>query len=524
MKRLTLLIAVVCLAATLNSAERLTKSDLAKLDLVLDSVQYYDAMKYRRIDSIKSELQSSNVYTRRLALSMELGREYESFVADSSLLYYDNALEISILTKDSIQEKSVRIARFKALGVLGLYNEAIDELERLEEAGIDDALAVQFYDTARQLYYYLMGYAENSGKYAIEYQTKNRYYRDKLLTIIDQRSLLHKLYEAEVMQDQGRILTSRKMLLEIIGMVPENSSMYARVTSILASLASIEGDTDEAAHYWALSAASDARCSIKENVSLQYLAQYLYNNTTAIRRAYKYITVSMSDANFCNARLRNMQIAKSMPLINKAYQDQIDMHNLWILVALGLVSVLSVVLIGLIVTAWKQNKKLRDVRQSLKHANSVKDEFMGHFLDLCSIYMERLDNFNRLVMRKVTAGQIDDLMKMTKSAKFAEEQNKLFYENFDSAFLHIYPTFVEDVNALLIPSERIEVKEYGKLTMELRIFAFLRMGIDDSNKIASFLRFSVNTIYAYRNKLRNKAINRATFDKDIMSIGSINDE
>ena len=120
MKRLTLLIAVVCLAATLNSAERLTKSDLAKLDLVLDSVQYYDAMKYRRIDSIKSELQSSNVYTRRLALSMELGREYESFVADSSLLYYDNALEISILTKDSIQEKSVRIARFKALGVLGL--------------------------------------------------------------------------------------------------------------------------------------------------------------------------------------------------------------------------------------------------------------------------------------------------------------------------------------------------------------------------------------------------------------------
>ena len=149
---------------------------------------------------------------------------------------------------------------------------------------------------------------------------------------------------------------------------------------------------------------------------------------------------------------------------------------------------------------------------------------MGHFLDLCSIYMERLDNFNRLVMRKVTAGQIDDLMKMTKSAKFAEEQNKLFYENFDSAFLHIYPTFVEDVNALLIPSERIEVKEYGKLTMELRIFAFLRMGIDDSNKIASFLRFSVNTIYAYRNKLRNKAINRATFDKDIMSIGSINDE
>ena len=133
--------------------------------------------------------------------------------------------------------------------------------------------------------------------------------------------------------------------------------------------------------------------------------------------------------------------------------------------------------------------------------------------------MERLDNFNKIVMRKVSTGQIDDLVKMTKSTKFAEEQNKLFYENFDSAFLHIYPNFVEDFNNLLQPNERIEIKEHGKLTMELRIFAFLRMGIDDSNKIASFLHYSVNTIYTYRNKIRNKAINRASFDKDIMVIG-----
>ena len=135
--------------------------------------------------------------------------------------------------------------------------------------------------------------------------------------------------------------------------------------------------------------------------------------------------------------------------------------------------------------------------------------------------MDRLDNFCKVVVRKITAGQAEELVKLTKSSKFAEDQHKLFYENFDSAFLHIYPTFVDDFNALLQPEERIEVKELGKLTMELRIFAFLRLGIEDSNKIASFLRYSVNTIYSYRNKIRNKAINRDTFDEDVKKIGMV---
>ena len=137
--------------------------------------------------------------------------------------------------------------------------------------------------------------------------------------------------------------------------------------------------------------------------------------------------------------------------------------------------------------------------------------------------MERLDSFTKLVRRKISAGQAEDLLKMTKSPKFAEEQNKLFYENFDSGFLNLYPNFVKEFNALLRPEERIVVKSPNTLTMELRIFAFLRLGIDDANKIAHFLRYSVNTVYTYRNKIRNKAINRDTFEDDIMEIGSVNE-
>ena len=134
--------------------------------------------------------------------------------------------------------------------------------------------------------------------------------------------------------------------------------------------------------------------------------------------------------------------------------------------------------------------------------------------------MDRLDNFSKLVTRKITAGQVEELLKMAKTNKFTEGQHQQFYDNFDATFLYIYPSFIDEFNKLLLPGEQIIVKEPGHLTTELRIFAFLRMGIEDSNKIAGFLNYSVNTIYTYRNKIKNKAKNRDTFEKDVMNIGS----
>ena len=166
-------------------------------------------------------------------------------------------------------------------------------------------------------------------------------------------------------------------------------------------------------------------------------------------------------------------------------------------------------------------KKVKTTRQHLKEANSIKEEYIGHFLDLCSIYMDRLDNFCKIVTRKITAGQIDELVQMAKSSKFAENQHKQFYDNFDGTFLHIYPNFIEEFNNLLLPEERIVIKEAGHLNTELRIFAFLRMGVEDSTKIANFLHYSVNTIYTYRNKMKNKAIDREHFEENVMKIGSI---
>ena len=211
-----------------------------------------------------------------------------------------------------------------------------------------------------------------------------------------------------------------------------------------------------------------------------------------------------------------------MPLVDGAYKVKLDEQRRTLIITTIVVSLLSIGMIVAILMILKQMRRLHQVRLHLKEANSIKDEYIGHFLELCSIYMDRLDNFCKVVIRKITAGQAEELVKMTKSSKFAEDQHKMFYENFDGAFLHIYPTFIDEFNALLQPEERIEVKEQGKLTTELRIFALLRMGVDDSAKVARFLHYSVNTIYAYRNKVKNKAVDRENFEENVMKIGTIN--
>ena len=134
--------------------------------------------------------------------------------------------------------------------------------------------------------------------------------------------------------------------------------------------------------------------------------------------------------------------------------------------------------------------------------------------------MDKLKEFCKLTNRKISAGQTDELYKITKSGKFIEEQSREFYKVFDDSFLNLYPDFVKQVNALLRPDEQIVLNDDETLNSDLRILAFMRLGIDDTNRIAHTLNYSVNTIYAYRNKLRNRAINRDTFETDIMAIGT----
>ena len=166
------------------------------------------------------------------------------------------------------------------------------------------------------------------------------------------------------------------------------------------------------------------------------------------------------------------------------------------------------------------NASLKELNAELSESSRIKEEYIAHYIDRCSLYIEKMDNYRKHLQKIAAKGGAKELYGELRSTETIDAELKEFYAHFDDSFLKLFPTFVEDFNALLRPEARVHLKPGEKLNTELRIFALVRLGIASSTKIASFLRYSVTTIYNYRVKLRNGAEgDRDKFDEAVMRIG-----
>ena len=165
------------------------------------------------------------------------------------------------------------------------------------------------------------------------------------------------------------------------------------------------------------------------------------------------------------------------------------------------------------------NEELTAANANLEESNCIKDVYISRFIKLCSEYIDRFEHIRANVHKSLSIGKVDEAKKLVKTSSATSDEVRLLYQNFDTAFLHIFPDFVAKFNALLRDDERIVPKSDELLTTELRIFALIRLGFTDSSQIAEILRYSVNTIYNYRAKVKNKARgNRADFEELVRGI------
>jgi len=304
--------------------------------------------------------------------------------------------------------------------------------------------------------------------------------------------------------------------------------------------------------YLAKSALSDIHAAVKENISLRSLAILLFEDND-ISRANFYIKRSLEDANFYNARLRNIQIARVLPIIDKAYQIDRERQEKKMRFLFITASILSVILFIAVILIIKQNRKVSKAKKkltetneklnilnedlklanlkqfetnnSLAEANHLKEQYIKSFLEICTEYIDRLENFKGIVNRKIKTGQTAEILKMTTSSQDNSKELKELYSNFDKAFLKIYPDFVKQINELLRPEERYQISDDYTLNQELRIFALIRLGVTNNNQIATFLHYTLRTIYNYRSKVKSKAINPDdNFETRIQNLGNISSE
>lgn len=517
-----LVLAIIILPAVFPAHARNVKIDeIDRLDLAISEKAKYDAKKHARIDSIKRIMQDSEASVAdSINCLTQLGEEYTLFKADSAMIYYNDAISLAEKNGDTTKSLYIRLRKIRPEMIAGFYAEAHDEFNRIANKQLNDSLLPYFYECGYRLYSFGLNSSKEGTPYYDHYYRQTNDYRQKWIALLPENSAKRRLYEAEQAFWDGKMTAAKLIAGELLSELPEHSNEYAIAAAILANVLKTEGKTEESMKYYALSAISDLQGSVKENQSIYELSTSLYDMGD-IDRAYKYIFASIEDAAFCNAQVRVYNASRFLPVIEAAHREEQIKHEHILWAYFAIVSLLLVGLAFTVLLLFKQVRKLSIARKKLRDANMTKDEYMGQFLELCSIYMKRLDSFTKMVNRKLSSGQVEDLMKMTKSARFSEEQHKGFYHEFDIAFLKIYTTFVSDMNSLLRPEERIAIETPGMLTTELRIYALIRLGMEDSSKIAEFLRYSVNTIYTYRNKMKNKAINRATFEEDVMKIGII---
>lgn len=528
-------------------AQQTLESLLHNLDVAIDNSEQYEKEKTQRIAMIKDGLNVRELSPEEeYRINLRLYNEYEAYICDSARHYINRNIDIATQLDNREWLDESKLKKAHILATSGLYAEGVRLLETIEKQYLSERLLVDYYMAFENIYLYHGEYAQDD-EYMPEYLDKMNRYRDSVLWVVPEGTYQYVIVRAPQLIDRQQSEQAEVLLKECIAQMPSDTREYAILTSILAFTYQMSNRLELQKMSLAESAIADIKGVVKENNSLRALSELLYEEG-ALDRANKYMKKSMSDASFYNARLRNVQASKMLPVIDYAYQLEKEMQRRKLQFFLGVISILSLFLIVAVGYVIRQLKKLAKARREVVHANRelqklnadlveanrrqkqtndslteancIKEEYIGRFLGQCSAYIDKLETYRRMLNKKAASGKVEELYKTLKSSQFIEDELKEFYHNFDNSFLSIFPDFVECFNRLLPEGEQIVPKQGERLTTELRIFALIRLGITDSAKIASFLRYSITTIYTYRSKLKNKSLYRDNLEEQVMKIGS----
>lgn len=514
------------LAQTLRAAHshanpsRIPTDELKRLNKAIKAANLYMHDKSVRLDSMAQAYRTLPVSenTARWELAMALAENYLPMRADSALMYSQEALEIARVSNDWAQELQSRVVRVNALSTCGIFTKALSEFTDINPADVPKELKVPYWMAGRKLYGYMRLYVEGEQEFYRQYNEIYFQYDDSLLNVLPDNNPNRKFYLAERQVNQGNNKEARRLLEELIHSLPEEANLYGMATFQLAIVEKNEGRPYLYASYLAKAAISDIKGCVKDGLALPTLAEWLYHEGE-LNLAFEYINYALEDAMEGNVRMRTVTIAALLPVIDEAYREKINASRDELMVYFLLVTFLLILSGVLVFVLMRLNKRARANARKIARTSQLQESYIGHFIGLCSTYATRLHSLQKLVVRKLASGQADELQKLIKSGKFGEDQNEEFYKIFDNAFLDIYPDFIEHMNTLLRPEEALVLKKERELTPELRIYAFVRLGVDESTRIAQMLNYSVSTVYAYRNRMRNRAKDRENFDRDVMQIG-----
>lgn len=517
---------------------------LQKLDSVIEASETIVAEKNKKIAMLKQMAAKENNTALLLERYRELSEEYYVFKFDSAKVYVEKGLALAKKVQNSRYIVTNTIMKAKLLSIGGLYSEAINTLNTIEQDSLGEQDMTFDYNIAYStIYSYWADYC-NDDTYSPIYRERSNAYLKTAIVNIDKNNAAYDYYMGEyhvyIDKDDDKALKHYFRTLEKNGMT---SRVFAMASFAIANNYSAHENMEKYEEYLIKASICDILCCTKENLAIQDLAMHLFKQDNEnIERARVYINTAMEDAKSYNNRLRILEISQKLPIIVSTYHNRLTTQNSTLMYAVWGISLLVVTMIVLLYFFVRQNKLLSKRRHELHVSNNMLTETNERlnraneqlldtnrkreglaklYIDLCAKYIDKMAKFQVMVQRKIKANQINELMSYVSSSRLNLEDADTFMKRFDEAFLNLYPSFVTEFNALLKEDEQVITKNPHSLTTELRIFALIRLGVKESSEIAALLYYTPRTIYNYRSAFKNKAIDRESFEERVCMLCTV---
>lgn len=517
-----------------------------RLDATIDSIDVFEAKKQENMAFLRSQMQKAGTDAMRYQMAYALFKEYESYDCDSALVYLQRCSTLSMRMNRSDLLAQCSLDKAVVLAKTGFYAEAQTYFASVPRS--------ELHGEKLATYYWGMGYMNGEMAFYCKdeplkttYQQRQQLYTDSLLTVVDNNSWQFLSVQITLLYRKGRLDDAMACTDRWMASIKPYSRDYAIVAYFRSEIYKKMGKQTMQWKWLTEAAITDIRHSVMDQAALLSLANSLCLNGKT-DRAYRYMEFSWKCINKYSPHMRSWILTPILNLVKDQREEQLSRNNSRLFMLSGAVTILMLVMAMLYYMVMRKRRQLAKVRDELRQSNDsleklnaelqdvnnklttanlhlhdsnrIKEQGMGQFLRLCSQQVDNLNDFRIMVNRKLRVNQYAELVRLTDSEQLKETEMEALFHRFDEIFLQIFPTFINDFNELLTPDARITPPQPGELTTILRIFALIRMGIDDGADIADFLRCSPASVYSYRSRIRRSALcDRNEFEQKVKEIG-----
>jgi tetratricopeptide (TPR) repeat protein len=515
---------------------------LNELNAAIDAAPKYDDEKIRMIDELKSSLKGrpNEGLQAQFHTYLRLYEEYKVFNYDSAFGYAKRLQETALRIGDPIPIMLARLKLGFCLLSSGMFKETLDSLNKINTGGAPDSIRAAYYALTGRFYYDL-GDFDNDSYYTPAYTEKGNRYMDSALLLYPPASFEYAYYKGLKEIKSGNrdlALTDFRKLIDRPGLSLHELALTA---STLSDIYIYNGRNDTAIRLLIRAAIADIRSSTKETAAIFNLAQLLYKQGD-VKNASSYIEAAIRNASFYGARQRKVQVSAILPLIEGEKITRVESQKKILVTYAAVTTGLLLLVVVLALIIFRQvsklkaaqkiiteahvkelaiNQRLVETNYKLSEANKIKEEYIGYFFNTNSEFFAKIEKFKKSLEQKLAYRKWEDIISLVNNINLKKEKEELL-QNFDKVFLKLFPDFVKGYNTLFLEEDRAQLRDHEFLNTDLRIFALIRMGIHENEKIARILEYSVNTINTYKTRIKNKStVPNEDFEHRIMEIKTL---